>query len=275
MSVGLGVIGAGLFAQSFHVPALNELQSLFKVKAVYSRSLESAMRLKELLVMHQDVRVYYGDNLDGLLSDPEIEAVDICLPIDMQPQIIQKALQSGKNVISEKPVAPNCKMGEELIDEYEKKYSNLVWGIAENYCYEPYIIEAKNYVTSGKIGNVRIVNLAAFPNITNTSPYFHTTWRKNPNFVGGYLLDGGVHFVAALRYILGDIQMVSGFQSQFNNELPPADSLVSAFRLQNGALGTMTISFACTAIAAPFQEKAPPLITIMGDKGILTVSRDK
>ena len=101
--VRLGMIGAGLFARDAHVPALYSLDDDFVIAAVYSRTADSADKLNALLPEPADV---YTD-LDALLARDDIDAVDVLLPITLQPAIIQKALAAGKHVLSEKPVAPD------------------------------------------------------------------------------------------------------------------------------------------------------------------------
>jgi len=277
--IRIAVLGGGIFAQKCHVPALNELVKLKRISvvAVYSRSETSATSTKELLQPNENIKVYWGNTLDAIWDDKSIDAVDVCLPIDIQPSVILQAFKAGKHVISEKPIAPYCKIGEELISEYEKHFKTCLWGIAENYCYEPYFKEAKKYIEEGKIGSIRVVVTNAFSFMSVESPYFNTQWRRDPKYVGGYLLDGGVHIIAGLRLLVGDIEILSGYAKLFREEIGigPTDSLACSFKCKNGALGTLALSYACNNTVASFKEHAPPLYTIVGDKGTLFVSRDK
>jgi len=264
--------------KKFHVPALNALvlDKIITVKAVFSRTENSALETKALLSPNEHVKVCSGkDGLSDILNDKEIDAVVICLPIDIQPSVVLMALEAGKHVLSEKPVAPYSKIGQDLVTYYEQRYSSLVWGIAENYCYEPYFLEAKKYLQEGRIGQVRVVIGNSFSLIGSDVPYFHTQWRKESKYLGGYVLDGGVHMIATLRLLVGDIECVRGYQNQFDVNLPPSDSIACSFKCKSGALGTLALSFACNTIVSPFKEHAPPLFMIYGDKGTLAVSRDK
>ena len=87
----------------------------------------SAGALADLLPQPVDV---YQD-IDALLERDDIEAVDIVLPISIQPEIVAKALAAGKHVISEKPVAPSVADGQQLVDLY-RQYPDLVWMVAES-----------------------------------------------------------------------------------------------------------------------------------------------
>lgn len=82
-----------------HLPAI-EKSGLFNIKAVYSRSRKSA----EALIPNGNVDIYSDDSgsgkgLDNLLSRSDIQAVDVALPINNQPDVIRKALKAGKHVV--------------------------------------------------------------------------------------------------------------------------------------------------------------------------------
>lgn len=71
--------------------------------------------------------------------------------------------------------------------------------------------------------------------------------RKTPTHQGGFLLDGGVHFVAALRFLLDaagqEIKQLSGFSALLDEKLPPVDTVHAVALTQDGKSGTIGISF--------------------------------
>jgi len=88
-----------------HLPAI-ERSGLYDVKAVYSRSKKSA----KALIPDGSVDIYSEDSgpgkeLDDLLSRRDIQAVDVVLPINNQPDVIRKALKAGKHVVCSNPFA--------------------------------------------------------------------------------------------------------------------------------------------------------------------------
>lgn len=82
------------------------------------------------------------------------------------------------------------------------------------------------------------------------SKYYETSWRKEPTYQGGFLLDGGVHFAAAIRLMLAGggekIKSLSAFTAQLQEHLPPVDTLNSILQLTNNASGTFAVSFGTT-----------------------------
>ena len=73
--------------------------------------------------------------------------------------------------------------------------------------------------------------------------YANTKWRQEPKHVGGFLSDGGVHHVAAMRLIFGEIKWVSAFIKKVIDYLGGPDFLTSIFEFENGVLGNYTVSY--------------------------------
>ncbi|OMP83187.1 hypothetical protein BK809_0004568 [Diplodia seriata] len=96
------------------------------------------------------------------------------------------------------------------------------------------------------------------------SKYHATSWRKNPTFQGGFLLDGGVHFIAATRLLLSSsVDSVSAFTAQHLPHLPPVDTVDAVWRLPGGGAGTFSTSF-----AAPVG--GPPEYRVVCERGTVT-----
>lgn len=101
--------------------------------------------------------------------------------------------------------------------------------------------------------------------------YFETAWRKTPEYQGGFLLDGGVHFTAAARLLLSAtkpdrILRVSAFTRQLQEHLPPVDTVDAVFQSEQGVTGTFAVSFGTTTDAWEF--------TVACENGSVTVGRD-
>lgn len=105
-----------------------------------------------------------------------------------------------------------------------------------------------------------------------------TEWRQNPTHQGGFLLDGGVHYMAGIRRLLeaqpgNEIAQVSAFTVQNRNYLPPVDSANAIFKTRSGATGSFQISVASSAAADEWAvECEHGWVKIEGSK--VTVSRD-
>ncbi|KAK3342560.1 hypothetical protein B0H65DRAFT_223273 [Neurospora tetraspora] len=257
--VGIALLGAGIFAREQHLPAIESVPSV-SLKAIYSRSESSANTLAS--AASSPVDVYYDvptgtgeanvgpeeKTLDALLARTDIDAVVIALPILAQPAVIQKALKAGKHVLSEKPVAKDVEAAKELVGFYEALGGEKkpLWAVAENFRYTPSLIKAAQRVkeVGGKLTTFRL-NMNGW--VEEGNKYFKTEWRKVPSYQGGFLLDGGVHFIAGLRMLLSELNQeithVAGFSALLEERLLPVDTVHAVALTNNGKSGTISMSF--------------------------------
>ena len=246
-----------------HLPSLLRLGDRFAVTAIYSRTAAAATALAQSLP--SPVKIY--TDLAALLADPDNEAVDVMLPIDVMPEAVAQALDSGKHVISEKPLAADVATGRRLLSHYGQR-NQQVWMVGENWRYEAAFLQAADLVRGGAIGRPITCHVAHYAPVLPTSKYYHSAWRRSGSFPGGYLLDGGIHQMAALRLIVGEIAEVSAMTTQRLPDLPPADTISATLHFANGALGTYLASY---AVGAPW----PAHLHVVGDKGSLRVCAAK
>lgn len=269
----LAMIGAGIYARDAHLPALARLREQFELAAIYSRSLSSAAALAahwQRLEGQRPADVTRPDlstDLAALLSRDDIDAVAIVLPIPVQVEVVAQALAAGKHVISEKPIAPSRAQALSLLDLHHR-YPERVWMVAENWRYEETFVVAADLIRSGAIGRPRLAHWAQYTPMDARNKYYGTSWRRAGLFAGGLLLDGGVHHLAVLRMLLGEVTGVSAMVQQCAPDLPPADTLTATLAFASGAQATYLNTF---ALGTPF---AAPL-TIVGERGSLRIERGR
>ncbi|EPT01940.1 hypothetical protein FOMPIDRAFT_1041084 [Fomitopsis schrenkii] len=278
---GIAILGSGIFAKEAHLPALATVgSSVVELKAIYSRSEKSAASLADTaqaaLNLPSKPDVYFDTapnaNLDALLARPDIQAVIVVLPITAQPGIIRKSLAAGKHVLSEKPVAPDVASGLELIKDYETDYKpkGLIWRVAENWETETSYQVAAKAIKDGKIGKVSFYNARVVNYMDTSSKWYNTPWRTIPDYQGGFLLDGGVHTLAALRVILpSPIKLVSGFASLNREFLKPEDTINAVVQSADGSHGVLDLTWGAPTASA--SERAAKGITIVGTDGWLSI----
>ncbi|KAJ3197058.1 hypothetical protein HK101_006242 [Irineochytrium annulatum] len=258
--INVALLGAGLFVREAHLPALLEQSAAFHIRAVYSRSTASAAGIAAIIPSKPDVYSEEGGStpsLDDLLKRDDIHAVVLAMPIGAQPEIIKACLKAGKHVLSEKPIAKDCKTASELVKFYietQRVTPKLNWSVAENYRFETGVNRAAELVGMGKIGDLVSFSLVSQVRIESDNKYYKTAWRQNPDYDGGFLLDAGVHFVAALRLVLNGradlkpvVDRVAAFTSLHTPHLAPMDTVDATIKTTTGVSGTFSVSFACGA----------------------------
>ncbi|KAK9893372.1 NAD(P)-binding protein [Cystobasidium minutum MCA 4210] len=258
----VAMLGSGLFAKEAHLPAIAELKQVVHLQANWSRSESSAQDFQSCAKKEHAIesQVHYGDEgLDTLLSREDIDAVIMALPITSQPDLITKCLKAGKHVLSEKPVADTVKRARQLIKEYEGEYKGqgLVWEVAEQFYHEPRYQRVREILDSGKLGKVHFFQQSVFIHMKEGSKYHSTSWRTIPEYQGGFLLDGGVHFAAGLAAMFGPISSVTGSSYLHWQHLAPTDTCYAICKTESGIDGTMTISMG----AGPTLSKVETIIS--------------
>ena len=232
----LGLLGTGLAADMLYLPAFKALKHRIELVACCNRTRSKAVRYAKKAGIPLVV-----DTAEQLFALPQVDAVCISLPIELQPRYVLKALAAGKAVISEKPVGPSAKAGAALL-KAAKRYKQP-WLVAENYAFMPQLAQAKAWLLAGKLGDVRLVEATQMNVLTDKNPYFHTAWRTSPKFKGGFVLDAGVHIAHLVRKLMGAPVAIRGLTAQFNPSLPPIDTAVATMRFESGALGVWRSCF--------------------------------
>ena len=260
--VRIALIGAGTFVRKAHAPSLLELGDAAQIVAVYSRTRASAETVADAIPY--DVEIY--TDVAALLADERVEAVDIVLPIPMLPEVVSQALAAGKHVFSEKPIAQTVAEAQDLIAR-SRPYADQVWMVGENWRYEEAFHTAAQAIAAGRIGQPLFCDLSLQLQVQADSPHVQTTWRNSGEVLGGYLLDGGVHHIAGLRVLLGEIESVCALTAAHRAYLPPADTMSVALRFASGVVGTYLITY---AVGSTLGTDA---VHIGGTEGSLRVSR--
>jgi predicted dehydrogenase len=143
--VKLGVIGCGLAATNVHWPNLRQLGDKFQIVAVSDLSAERAEEFARLVG-----GVPYETDHRALLSKQDIEAVDIVAPVPLHHPLVADALEAGKHVLVEKPLAADLGQGELML-----KLGSLhpqAKMVGENFRYRRAVRRTREIMDSGTIG---------------------------------------------------------------------------------------------------------------------------
>lgn len=254
--IRLGIVGCGIAARDLHFPALRELTDKFEITALTSRTKEHAENFAKMVFDTLGYKPKVFDTYDELLSSGEVEAVDLTLPIELNVPFTKKAIEKGIHVICEKPISTDIESGKELVDLSVE--TDKVIYIAENYRHAFKYNKLRGLIDEGAIGRPVFADWHWWVGMDRDNKYVKTTWRQKPKHIGGFLSDGGVHHVAALRVIFGDILWVSGQVKQLTDYLGDVDFISTLFEFENGVIANYT---ACYSI------KSDEYFEIVGTEG--------
>lgn len=258
----IALLGAGNYGRGVHLPVLRD-DAEFEVACVFSRSLS---RAREAAAECGD-GVRATDDLERVLADPSIDAVDVALPIPQLAPVVRRALAAGKHVVSEKPIARDVREALDLIT-YAERHPAQVWMVAENWRYEAALVRAAELVQTGAIGRPVMADWSAGVPIRPGHRYHATAWRREGAVPGGFLIDAGVHYVAALRAAFGEVSEARAVSLSVHDDLPPADTLAASLAFECGAVVSLTLTFAADT---PFTST----LRVTGLEGALEATRER
>jgi predicted dehydrogenase len=219
----LGVIGAGtigqLRAQSIRS---NPATELIGVADPAVASAEAAVRGSPARAL-ADWR--------AVLDLPGLEAVIVSSPIQFHEEAVVAALQAGKHVLCEKPLANTVEACRRMVEASRSSGKTLATGF--NHRYYPSIKFLKKAVDEGQIGAIDHVRIfGGHDGLHN----FRADWQyKAPVSGGGAMMDVGIHMTDLGRYVLGEVSEVYGIASNRVWQVPGSeDNAMAIFKSPSG-----------------------------------------
>jgi len=161
----------------------------------------------------------YETDWRSVLARDDIDIIDICTPGSSHEEIAIAALQAGKNVICEKPLANTVAEAERMAAAAAVASGKSM--VAFNYRRVPALAHARNLVAEGRLGRIFHVR-AVYLQDWIIDPEFPLVWRLIKDEAGsGALGDLGAHIVDAAQFVTGsNITSVSGELRTFIDERP-------------------------------------------------------
>ena len=221
-----------------------------EVVAIASRDLAKAQAAAHKL----GIAKAYG-SYEALLADPEVEAIYNPLPNHLHVPVSIKALQAGKHVLCEKPIALSAAEAQQLVDAGQR-YPQLKLMEAFMYRHHPQWQRAKAIVASGGIGQLRTINSVFSYFLTDP-----TNVRNQADIGGGGLMDIGCYNISLSRFIFGsEPTRVCG--------LVEYDPTLNVDRLASGMMqfADGTATFTCSTQLSSYQR-----VNIFGTTGRIEI----
>lgn len=186
-----GILGAAKFAREHMGPAIHAAAGA-ELAVVGSRSLEKTAPFQAFA---PGCRA--ADSYDAVLNDPDIDAIYIPLPHTMHAEYVVRALDAGKHVLAEKPIAMNVGEFDAMIAA--RNASGLL--AAEGYmiAHHPQWARLKHLIADGAIGDVHhVTGIFTYNNSADMQNI-----RNKPDMGGGALRDIGVYALGAAQMAMG------------------------------------------------------------------------
>ncbi len=251
------MVGLGLISRA-HMHGLKEAADYANVVAVCDQDRSRAEKVA------QEVGAKAYTDFRKLLADPAVQAIDAPLPHHLHYPVASAALESGKHVLLEKPMAPTSKECEELHALATER--GLTLSVAENTPFVAAYVAARKLLRSGAIGKPRLIRTLIFGSeierLNDTS-----SWKgRVSGTVGGAIFDAGPHSFYLLKWLFGEVAGVQAIANKLVEVSEVEDNAVVAGRMQSGALFTTEYTFTAEI---PWGER----LEIYGSEGSIIVDQ--
>ncbi|MBF9015890.1 MULTISPECIES: Gfo/Idh/MocA family protein [unclassified Oceanispirochaeta] len=235
----LAIIGCGIITQEAHVPALLKLKDKIEIKALCNHSLPKAEKTAALLG-RPELKIY-TDWKEMISTENEIDTVLVSLPIPLNYPVSKACVEAGFNVFCEKPAALNSAEAELTLGLNQE--GGALFRTAENFHYRASIFKAQEMIKAGIIGQIHSMqwNLLQFMQVDNK--FNKTQWRANNEYPGGYVMDGGVHFVHNLQQIAGAVTKVFARTASVNSLLGTMDTGFAVLTHDSGVISSINMGW--------------------------------
>jgi UDP-N-acetyl-2-amino-2-deoxyglucuronate dehydrogenase len=207
---------------------------------------------------------FFASLTDLLTSETPFDVLCVATPNGLHEEQALQALQAGKNVLIEKPMALT-KAGCERIIYEALHHHRQVFCVMQNR-YSPPMVWLKNILLKKILGEIFLVQVNCYWN-RDERYYVPGNWHGTKNLDGGVLYTQFSHFIDIMFWLFGDIENIKGKFTNFNHKHLTEfdDSGFVNFDFVNGGMGCINFS------TSAWNENLESSITIIGENGTVKV----
>lgn len=254
-TINFAIVGCGRIAQRHaeHIANYGKLAAVCDVVPERARDLAKKYSCAEFFRIE-----------DLLRTQGDVDVVSVCTPNALHAPHSVLALQAGKHVVCEKPMALTSTDCQDMIRAAQGAQRTLF--IVKQNRFNPPIVALKKAVDDGWLGDIVNVQLNCFWNRTNEY-YLTSDWKGRLALDGGTLFTQFSHFIDLLLWLVGDVVRIYAITKNLLHKdiIEFEDTGVIALEFQNGALGTINYT------VNSHKKNMEGSITIFGEKGTVKV----
>jgi len=234
--IGIGIIGTGEISV-LHAAAYQALGERVRLAAVADIDMDRARALAghfSIPAVHEDYQ--------QVLADPDVQAVSICTPPFLHVQQSVEALQAGKHVLCEKPVAPNM-AGLDRIAAAQRGSGRVFSGVFQGR-FGRGARQVKALIERGRFGRL----LLGFTHTLwmRDAAYYGVWWRGSwAQECGGASVSQALHGIDMLLWLMGEPSHLYAEADTLKMDIEVEDTAAAVVRFRSGALGQVLATVNC------------------------------
>lgn len=228
----IGVIGLGGVAQLVHLPNLSkinnaEISAVAEVKQSRLNAIADKFNVKERFKDYKE-----------MLEKVQLDAVIIATPTSTHKDISIDCLNSGKDILVEKPMARSYVEAKQIVDTAKKNKKKLMVGM--NLRFRPDTMLLRSIINSGEIGIPYYVRTGWIRQQSSTEKWF----TKKEESGGGVIIDLGIHLIDLSLWLLGYPEVDSiTTKNYYHNTKNVEDTSISFIKCTNSSVISLETSW--------------------------------
>jgi predicted dehydrogenase len=192
-------------------------------------------------VKHYGIQAH--STAEALLSDG-VDAVVVAAETSLHAELVEKAAQSGKSIILQKPMSLTMAEADRIVKAVNDH--NVPFTMAWQMRVDPQNLKIRELIESGRFGRLFMVRRRHGLGV-NLDPGFADSWHLNPEYNRDIWADDAAHPIDFMYWLFGKPRTVWAEMATFHNPKAPNDNGIAVFRYEDGPLAVVSCSFTCHA----------------------------
>ena len=230
----VGLVGVGAAAQINHIPALKRTEGV-ELVALVDRDPEKAARVAQKFAVPK-----VHTRLDDLLSDDDIDAVDLCTPNFLHAPMAIAALEAGKHVLCERPFARSAEEASAMVKAGKKADRQVMCCVQHRFRPDAQLL--RKFVEKGDLGDIFYAKAGW---LRQRTEWDSDEWRRGKRESGGgVVLDLGFQMLDLSLWIMGGPKVEAVTASVHRSRKGEVEDSATAFlRLEDEATLTLELTW--------------------------------
>jgi UDP-N-acetyl-2-amino-2-deoxyglucuronate dehydrogenase len=202
------------------------------------------------------------DSLSSLLEHSDADCVVLATPSGLHPSQAIQVAQTGRHVMTEKPMATRWKDGLAMVRACDEAGVRLF--VVKQNRRNRTLQLLRRAIDAGRFGRIYMVTVNVFWSRPQ-SYYDSAAWRGTWEFDGGAFMNQASHYVDLLDWLIGPVESVMAYTGTLARNIEVEDTGVAALKWRNGAMGSISVTM------LTYPKNFEGSITILGEKGTVRV----
>lgn len=201
-------------------------------------------------------------SLTGLLKTTTADCIILTTPSGMHPAQTIQIADSGRHVMTEKPMATRWSDGLAMVEACDRAGVHLF--VVKQNRLNSTLQLLKKVIEQKRFGKIYSVSVNVF--WTRPQDYYdQAKWRGTWEFDGGAFMNQASHYIDLLDWLIGPVESVMAYTGTLARDIEVEDSGVAALRWRSGAMGTLNVTM------LTYPKNMEGSITILGEKGTVRI----